>query len=104
MVKINICGIPHEIKRVNTFPDLSEEDGLLLGSIDHTKAEISIRYGMPVELEKSTIMHEVLHGMLVQLGYNGLSEDETFVQGFSNAMYQMFDLKPGVILNEDKNT
>jgi len=29
------------------------------------------------------------------LGYNKLSEDETFVQGLSALMYQMFDLKGG---------
>lgn len=92
---VNICGVQHEVKKVTAINEGS--DGITLGIIDHSKAEISIRSGMPSGLEQSTLFHEVLHGMLVQLGYNSLSEDETFVQGFSNAMYQMFDFKPEVI-------
>lgn len=94
-MKVNICGIPHEVRKVTAINEGS--DGITLGQIDHSKAEIELRSGMPSGLEQSTLFHEVLHGMLVQLGYNSLSEDETFVQGFSNAMYQMFDFKPEVI-------
>lgn len=92
---VKICGIPHEVKKVSDIDE--NENGVCLGQIDHAKAEIEIRSGMPPELVQSTLFHEVLHGMLVQLGYNSLSEDETFVQGFSNAMYQMFDFKSEVI-------
>ncbi len=92
---IKVCGVPHEVKKVSAIDEGRE--GITLGQIDHSKAEIKVRSGMPSGLEQSTVFHEVLHGMLVQLGYNDLSEDETFVQGFSNAMYQMFDFKPEVI-------
>lgn len=92
---VNICGVPHEVKKVSVIDEGG--NGITLGQIDHSKAEIELRSGMPSGLEQSTLFHEVLHGMLVQLGYNSLSEDETFVQGFSNAMYQMFDFKPEVI-------
>ena len=94
-MKVNICGVSHEVKKVMAIDEGC--NGITLGKIDHSKAEIELRSGMPSGLEQSTLFHEVLHGMLVQLGYNSLSEDETFVQGFSNAMYQMFDFKPEVI-------
>ena len=48
---------------------------------------------MAVEAQEETIVHEMVHGMLVHLGYTEQSEDETFVQGLANAIYQGFDIR-----------
>lgn len=48
---------------------------------------------MPKDLKEQVLYHEIVHGILVALGYNDLGTDETFVQGFSNALYQMFKLR-----------
>lgn len=37
--------------------------------------------------------HEILHGILVHLGYNEQSQDEQFVQAVGNAIYQTFQIK-----------
>lgn len=89
--KINICGVPFKIKQVNV---LYEEDaGITQGDIQYSKAKIRVCKRLPKQIKERVLYHEILHGMLVQLGYNDLSNDETFVQCFSNAMYQMFSLK-----------
>ena len=34
----------------------------------------------------------MVHGILVHLGYDNLSDDETFVQSLGNAITQSFDI------------
>lgn len=48
---------------------------------------------MSEEAKAEALFHEVLHGMLVHLGYNEQSQDEQFVQSLSNAMYQTFEIR-----------
>lgn len=91
MKKIKICGITFKIKEVNTIDE--GEEGITQGQILYSEAKIFIKKGLPKELKKAVIFHEVLHGMLVQLGYTQLSSDETFVQSLSGLMFQMFDFK-----------
>lgn len=90
-MKINICGIPYKVKEV---PAIDEElEGIVQGKIIYRKCLIKIRKDLPKKLKKSVLYHEILHGILMQLGYSELSADETLVQGLSNAIYQMFELK-----------
>lgn len=88
---LNICGIPFKIKRVKTVEKTKQ--GIVCGKTLHSKATILIRKNMSKEVEKSTLYHEIVHAILVLIGYNELSDDETLVQTLSNAIYQMFDLK-----------
>lgn len=97
MKKIKICGIPYTIEEV---PVIDEElDGITQGKILYTQAKILLKESLPDELKKSVLYHEILHGMLFHLGYSEQASDETFVQGLSNVMYQMFELKDN---EEDK--
>ena len=48
---------------------------------------------MPEELKRETICHEMVHGILVHLGYQDKSNDEQFVQALANAIYQGFEIK-----------
>lgn len=88
---LKICGIPFKVKRVKTVE--KTKHGIVCGKTLHSKATILIRKGMSKEVEKSTLYHEIVHAILVLIGYNELSDDEVFVQNLSNAIYQMFDLK-----------
>ena len=91
MKKIKICGVPYKIKEVDVIDEA--EDGITQGKIIYSKAKILIKRKLPKELKKQVIFHEVLHGILTQLGYSEQSSDETFVQAVSSAMYQMFEFK-----------
>lgn len=52
-----------------------------------------INKDMPTIAKEETLCHEMVHGMLVHLGYNELANDEQFVQAFGNAIWQGFYIK-----------
>lgn len=88
-MKVNICGIPHKVIECE---DKFNAD-CHFGMIDYQACEIRINKDMPVEAKKETLFHEMLHGMLIHLGYSSYSSDEQFVQALSNAIYQSFEAK-----------
>ena len=62
------------------------------GQIDYTKAEILVNQDMAGALKKETICHEMVHCILVHLGYNEQANDEQFFQSMANAICQGFDI------------
>ena len=86
---VNICGIPHTVIECE---DKFDKD-LHFGQINHEKAEIQINKNLTEELKKETLCHEIVHGILVHIGYTEQSNDEQFVQALGNAIYQSFDIK-----------
>ena len=89
MNKVNICGIPHKIVEKKIIDGRSS----YLGMITYGECLIELKKGQPPELYKQSLIHEVVHGMLVNIGRNDLSEDETFVQSLAMAINLTFDLK-----------
>ena len=45
---------------------------------------------MDDSIKQETLCHEILHAMLVHLGYDELSQDEKLVQALANAVNQTF--------------
>jgi len=88
-MKVNICGIPHTVIECEDYFDVDTH----LGQIDYKACEIRINKDMSMEAKKETICHEMVHGILVHLGYTEQSQDEQFVQALANAIYQGFDIK-----------
>ena len=86
---VNICGLPHKV--------IEKEDNFDIdchfGQIDYKKCEIKINKDMTEEVKKETICHEIVHGILVHMGYNDLCNDEQFVQAMGNAINQSFNIK-----------
>lgn len=48
---------------------------------------------MTDEEQEEILCHEILHGILVHLGYDELSQDEKLVQAVSNGINQTFEIK-----------
>ena len=86
---VNICGVPHKVVECEDKFDLDIHFGL----IDYKNCEIRINKDLSEEAKKETLCHEMVHGILVHLGYNEQSQDEQFVQALGNAIYQGFELK-----------
>lgn len=86
---VNICGIPHKIIE---YEDNFNVD-LHFGQIDYKACEIRINKDMTEECKRETICHEMVHGILVHLGYNDLTSNEQLVQALGNAIYQSFEIK-----------
>ena len=86
---VNICGVPHKVVECEDKFDLDIHFGL----IDYKICEIRINKDLAEESKKETLCHEMVHGMLVHLGYTEQSQDEQFVQALGNAIYQGFEIK-----------
>lgn len=91
---VNICGIPHTVIECEDKFNVDTH----FGQIDYKACEIRINEDMTEESKKETICHEMMHGILVHLGYNGYAEDEQFVQALGNAIFQSFE----IIFEEEK--
>lgn len=46
---------------------------------------------IPDSAKEQTLIHESVHIILDELGYSDLSNDEKFVQSFSNALHQLIN-------------
>ena len=94
MKKIKICGIPFKVKEVEVIDEADE--GIVQGKIIYSQGKIFIKKSLPKKMKKPVLYHEVVHGILMELGYSDLATDETLVQGLSNELYRMFDFKKGI--------
>ena len=89
-MKVNICGIPHEVEIKDDAFTASE---MHMGEIRYKECKIILSTGMNKDLEKETLIHEMIHGIFVHLGYNNMASDETLVQSLAQAINQGFDVK-----------
>ena len=94
---VKICGIPHKVIECEDKFDID----LHFGQIDYKKCEIRINKDMTAASKGETICHEMIHGILVHLGYNDYANNEQFVQALGNAIYQGFNIK--TIYEGDEN-
>lgn len=86
---VNICGVPHKVIECDDNFDTDTHFGM----IDYGRCEIRINQDHSPEQKKETICHEMIHGILVHIGYNDESQNEQFVQALANGIYQGFDIK-----------
>ena len=57
------------------------------------KCTIKVNKDMHSDMKNEAICHEMVHGILVHLGYQEQSQDEQFVQALANAILQGFDIR-----------
>lgn len=88
-MKVNICGLPHEVVEVEDKFNMDCH----MGMIEYKDLLIKINKDMPQVAKEETICYEMVHGILVHLGYNDMTNDEQFVQALGNAIYQGFEIK-----------
>lgn len=86
---VNICGIPHSV----LLCDDNFDTDLHLGQISYASATIKINRNASEAMQMQALIHEMLHGMLIQIGRNEESNDECFVQSLANAINQSFTVK-----------
>lgn len=88
-MRINICGIPHEVVECEDVFDAE----MHLGQIDYKQAKILINKDANIEIKSETLCHEIMHGILVHIGREDLSQDETLVTALGNSIRQTFDVR-----------
>lgn len=88
-MQVNICGIKYDVVECEDAFDVDKHFGM----IDYMQAKIKVNKDMNDQIKQEAICHEMVHGILVHLGYNSLSQDEQFVQALGNAIRQGFTIK-----------
>jgi len=89
MKKVNICGIPYTVKECEDHFDSDCHCGLII----YSECIIKINKNMHEEMKKATLCHEIMHGILLNIGREDLSNDENFVTALGNAIYASFEVK-----------
>lgn len=84
-----ICGIPYKIVPTEDVFDVDTH----LGQINYITGEIRVNEKLQGEILYETLAHEIVHGILMYLGYEKESQDEQFVQALGNAINQTFKIK-----------
>ena len=81
-------GMPYEVIEVEE-PFGNGDCGL----INYRDQKIYINKDMQTEMTETSLIHEMIHGILVAIGRNDLAENETFVQSFAMGIWQGFEVK-----------
>lgn len=88
--KVNICGIPYDVVLCD---DLFASTETNLGQIVFSEAKIKINSNAAPPVQEQTLVHEIVHGMLTNLGFAEDSADEQFVQSLACAINQTFAIR-----------
>jgi len=80
---VNIFGIPYKVERVPYI----DREYYIVGKIKHESQKILILDSLSEELAEQTLLHEVIHGILMQLRRNEEHDDEPLVQGLAIGLH-----------------
>ena len=75
-------------KSASSIDTLDYEDTYLFGSIDEIEGRIEIEKYSCVNARKLTFWHEVVHGLMYELGMRELGNDEGFVEALGRLLYR----------------
>ena len=84
-MQVEILGVNYEIKEL----DIIDENPNVLGQIVYQKQEIQIKKSLLKDMTNSTIIHEIVHGILFHSGKQELNEKEDLVESISSSIYQV---------------
>ena len=84
-MQVEILGVDYEIKEL----DIIDENPNVLGQIVYQKQEIQIKKSLLKDMKNSTIIHEIVHGILFHSGKQELNEKEDLVESISSSIYQV---------------
>lgn len=84
-MQVEILGVNYEIKEL----DIVDENPNVLGQIVYQKQEIQIKKSLLKDMKNSTIIHEIVHGILFHSGKQELNEKEDLVESISSSIYQV---------------
>lgn len=71
-MNINICGVKYTIVQV----DEVDNDPSCLGLCIYRETLIQIKKGLSTERKKQVLVHELLHAMLYEAGYDEHEEEQ----------------------------
>ena len=84
-MQVEILGVNYEIKEL----DIIDENPNVLGQIIYQKQQIEIKKSLKKDMKNSTIIHEIVHGILFHSGKQELNKKEDLVESISSSIYQV---------------
>jgi Zn-dependent peptidase ImmA (M78 family) len=84
--KVKIAGIDYKVEETE-HRDAGED--ALMGEINYFTATIYINESANPQIKEQTLVHEIVHGILVAMGRKDLNEDEYFVDGLAYNLHQV---------------
>lgn len=84
-MQVEILGVNYEIKEL----DIIDENPDVLGQIIYQKQQIEIKKSLKKDMKNTTIIHEMIHGILFHSGKQELNEKEDLVESLSSSIYQV---------------
>lgn len=81
--KVKILGITYDVQEV----EVVDKNESLWGKIDYQEQVIKIDSELKNERKAQVLLHEILHGVLSELGFYEINNNEEAVQGLSTALY-----------------
>lgn len=88
--RVNIGGVPYKVFHKE---DAFSSDCIHFGEIKHKECEIYLSEGMNPEMEKQTLVHEMMHAIFLSIGRGDLCNDEVLVQALAQVMAGCFEVK-----------
>lgn len=84
-MEIKILNLKFEIQEVTEISHGSEN----IGETDHIKQIIYIKKSLSPERKKIVLLHEILHSIFEQLGFDEQHDDELLINALSTALYRV---------------
>lgn len=85
-MKIKIFDLEFEVVEKESITHCGGEIGL----IDHLEQKIYILSSLSEERKKIVLLHETLHSIFQQLGFDKEHDDERLISSVATALYQVF--------------
>ncbi len=86
-MKIKIVGLTFDVVEVECIEHGSAE----IGRIDHLNQKIYIKKGLSKERKKVVLLHEAIHCILEQFGFESEHDDEKLICTLSTVICQWID-------------
>lgn len=91
-MKLNIGSMVYDLCTANEIP-MPDEDGnaLLCGCFLPFEEKIYVKKDLPPQVLKQTVIHEITHAFLDEIGCEKLTCDEGFVDALAKQIYSFFE-------------
>lgn len=86
-MKIRILGIDYSVREVQIIND----DDTIMGLCRYQANEILIKKGLSDADKKITLIHEILHAVLGQLGFENENDNENMIKSLSTSLYLVLE-------------
>lgn len=92
--KVMVFGIPYTIAK----PDRITVDGVNAdGCVTYNVQEIEVVDGMPVEVERTVLLHEIMHAAFKGQGQHEYQHDEALLEAIAHGVVQIMRDNPELV-------